>query len=669
LGNTGTGGELTASLNIKITVASVNDAPRIVSPRNVISVNEDSLKSIDLHVDSISSQTIQLVLEASHGLLLCNSAAPANVSLRSPTNSSLIIMGTVDAVNELLRFIEYKSFLHYFGVDQVMVACSPGLAGEFTPSNSTVNIQILPVNDPPKLHIPNHKLATKEDIMLQVPGVQISDNDADKASIMMLLLSTIHGDLSFSAHSQVLITASSQAHEWQLRGSMAAINSALGNLQYTPPSNFHGNDLITLLVDDNGNFGSGGNLSAAASFSVAVTPVNDVPSITVPQQGGFTVQADQDTHLPGFSISDPDLPEFSSLLVRLQTSYGVLRLQQLDNLQIISGDAVKGSKEISFVASLASINSAIATLHILGSKMEKNSPSIDQGGHMMGSNDWQEISITVSDSATDKNETVEISESFWTFVKPVLSLPSIVAPGELLVDVGSEFAFAASLQDFTNREHIDQYVRVAISAENGLVAISSGLVAMMSPRFSKGQGTASSVLEFDASITGANLLLGSMVYTADQSSESDVISIQVDDVASNSAKAISKKISVGFVHPTKEFGISVEQLDGIEDKEVRLGVTIASVASDSAVLKVSFQAQFGFVVIDQVNEKVRLSSWQDTQLIRIRGSEKHNRNEVQIVSVVDGGKHEIQTITVASPSGSKFDTASINIALTRGCHI
>merc|ERR1712032_341303 len=111
-------------------------------------------------------------------------------------------------------------------------------------------------------------------------------------------------------------------------------------------------------------------------------------------------------------------PAIETLLVSLKTKYGVLRLQKHDDLLVVAGDAIAGSEELSFRATLAALNTALATLHFRASENYNH----------LHAGDIQEISVVVSDNSTVPGQTFDTTASCWVFIKPVNDLPSITAP-------------------------------------------------------------------------------------------------------------------------------------------------------------------------------------------------------------------------------------------------
>ncbi|SCB88291.1 hypothetical protein GA0061087_10033, partial [Priestia flexa] len=139
---------------------------------------------------------------------------------------------------------------------------------------STVNITIVPVNDPPT--VPNYTFSTLEDVPLlgAVVGTDVDGNP-----------------LTYTLQTQA--------------SNGVAVVNADGTFTYTPNLNFNGTDVFTVLVSD----GQGG--TAVSTVTINVQPVND-PPVTVDL--AFTINEDNviSNQVPA---SDPegDLLTFSLL--------------------------------------------------------------------------------------------------------------------------------------------------------------------------------------------------------------------------------------------------------------------------------------------------------------------------------------------------------------------
>ena len=132
LGNTGSGGALTASGSIAVTVAAVNDAPVLglpgvqVTPANtplVLSAAQGS--AIQLSDVDVGASSVQVGLSVVHGSLTLATTAGLSFSSGDGTaDASLVFSGTLAAINAALDGLSYTPTLAYEGGDTLSVSTS-----------------------------------------------------------------------------------------------------------------------------------------------------------------------------------------------------------------------------------------------------------------------------------------------------------------------------------------------------------------------------------------------------------------------------------------------------------------------------------------------------------------------------------------------------------------
>ncbi|MBI5523323.1 MAG: hypothetical protein HY910_11900, partial [Desulfarculus sp.] len=118
-------------------------------------------------------------------------------------------------------------------------------------------------------------------------GNQISIADVDAgAGNLTAAVSVSHGALTVAAGSEALITAgANNTATFTLTGTVAQINTALDGLVYTPTSNYNGAESLAIVVHDQGNTGSGGDLSDSETVGITVGSVNlgsETPASNIP---------------------------------------------------------------------------------------------------------------------------------------------------------------------------------------------------------------------------------------------------------------------------------------------------------------------------------------------------------------------------------------------------
>jgi uncharacterized repeat protein (TIGR01451 family) len=153
----------------------------------------------------------------------------------------------------------YTPATNYNGSDSFAYTMTNGNARA---STATVNVTINAVNDPPTF--------TKgaDQTVLEDPGAQsivnwatgISVGPTDEAGQTISFVVTNNNTAMFSVQPAV---------------------SANGTLTYTPAPDANGSVIVTIYAQDNGGAANGGtNVSAAQTFSITVTALNDAPAFT-----------------------------------------------------------------------------------------------------------------------------------------------------------------------------------------------------------------------------------------------------------------------------------------------------------------------------------------------------------------------------------------------------
>ena len=113
-----------------------------------------------------------------------------------------------------------------------------------------------------------------EDIALGTLGVQIADDDAG-AAILEVTINVTNGDVILNTASVTVLSGASSSPTITFEGTVADLNTALANLTYSPTTDFNGIGEVEITVDDRGNTGAGGALTATESLFVEVLPQPD----------------------------------------------------------------------------------------------------------------------------------------------------------------------------------------------------------------------------------------------------------------------------------------------------------------------------------------------------------------------------------------------------------
>ena len=156
-GNTGTGGTLTDSDTVAITVTAANDAPVNVVPGAQTVAEDSNLSITGLSVSDVdaASASITTTLSVLHGTLTVLSAGGAAVA--GSGTATVTLTGTVSQINTTLAAannVVYRGVQDFNGSDTLTVVTSDGgntgTGGTLTDSD-TVAITVTAVNDAPTI--------------------------------------------------------------------------------------------------------------------------------------------------------------------------------------------------------------------------------------------------------------------------------------------------------------------------------------------------------------------------------------------------------------------------------------------------------------------------------------------------------------------------------------
>ena len=160
------------------------------------------------------------------------------------------------------------------------VDLTAGVGGSTVYSADTIALTgtVTPVNDAPQITAGTTALATVKGVAVAVTGLSVSDVDAGPLP-MLVTLTAGHGTLTLASAGWDAVITGNGTDSVTIRATLATINGLLGaanGLLYTA-SAYTGADAIRIVVDDLGNGGAGGPLTATATIGVTVAPPNASP--------------------------------------------------------------------------------------------------------------------------------------------------------------------------------------------------------------------------------------------------------------------------------------------------------------------------------------------------------------------------------------------------------
>ncbi|MGE3313949.1 MAG: Ig-like domain-containing protein [Planctomycetaceae bacterium] len=192
--------------------------------------------------------------------------------------------GTLSGFDSATGRVIYTPAANFSGTDSFTfyVTDSPG-AGEtpLTSEITAITLSITATNDPPSVTVPTSEQVGDSGETIVLNGISISDGDGTEgtfevrlavASGRITIATGLAGVQSISGNGTGAVT---------IRGTQAGINAAFGRgVQYLGATGFFGIDAMTVLVNDLGNGGAGGNLSATASINLRINEVIEGDALT-----------------------------------------------------------------------------------------------------------------------------------------------------------------------------------------------------------------------------------------------------------------------------------------------------------------------------------------------------------------------------------------------------
>ncbi|OSI83469.1 VCBS domain-containing protein [Bradyrhizobium canariense] len=289
-GFTGTGGTLTDTDSININITAVNDGPTNTLPASYTTNEDTSVKLSGLSVTDIDSgaNNITVTLAVASGTI--TAADAGSVTVTGSGTGSIVLTGTVANINTYLATVAnqptYVPVANANGAVSLTMTTSDqgftGTGGTLTDTDS-ININITAVNDAPVNTVPGTQ-EVLHDANLSITGMSISDVDAGGAVNITTNLSVLHGTLTIASAGGALVSGSGTGSV-TLTGTVAQINTTLAaanNVVYKGVANFVGSDTLTVLTNDHGNTGTGGNLTDTDAVTINVESNNPGTLTTSP---------------------------------------------------------------------------------------------------------------------------------------------------------------------------------------------------------------------------------------------------------------------------------------------------------------------------------------------------------------------------------------------------
>ena len=278
-GNTGIGGALAVEDTVTIHVAPTNDAPILLMPSSQ-SVNEDgqlllSGSSIQIFDDASFSDELLVSLLATNATVELGSTSGLTVE---STEDSHTFYGTLTQIATAFDGITVSPNPNFNGDASLSITVNDegaGGQGAFESTTETLDITVISINDIPTLSLPASPTVEEgSTISLSTfNGNPVTFDDIDVGSgEMQITLESSDGILSLGSTSGVTFVEGDGIEDERIvfKATLADGNAALQGMTYSPNPNPTTVGRIFFAVDDQGNSGNGGILSAADTLTINI---------------------------------------------------------------------------------------------------------------------------------------------------------------------------------------------------------------------------------------------------------------------------------------------------------------------------------------------------------------------------------------------------------------
>ncbi|CAM9483715.1 unnamed protein product, partial [Sphacelaria rigidula] len=305
-------------------------------------------------------------------------------------------------------------------VETLSVSTYENNAEEFSTPPSTLLIRVIPVNDPPSLRGPSEILVL-ESRSTVLEGIVMEDMDAHESHGVVQVNVSVgeEGSLVELGTNVGLYVTESLPRSKTFLGSVRNVNSALAGLTYRGPPQFSGGDELLVTVDDRGNTGEGGVLSASLIVPINVRSVNDPPRVTRDSDTFLHGTEDESLWIKGVGVGDADAGN-KSVKLTLEPRYGTITLRT-DGLQL---DFQEGRRQLDARTTI------VGTLEVLNLALQGLLYTPDPDSNALNTDGLASVTIIADDLGFSGGGGAQESEPLTIRIivnavndKPLLDLP------------------------------------------------------------------------------------------------------------------------------------------------------------------------------------------------------------------------------------------------------
>lgn len=300
-------------------------------------VNEDTQAKIPLVLSGFeSSANISVRVSAKFGRVLVSGLdGDGNDDSIAEVGDSLTLPGTQDEINSALESVWYSAPLDWnspgqntFETISVVVDEQESASGgdPYPGVPRTLIVKVAAVNDPPSVRGPPEIIAT-EGVTTAIGEIEVSDvDDQDPVGgfIAEVTVSVPEAGSVVGVGSKLgLYIRESSDESMTFQGSLNNINNALASLTFRGPSEFSGTTELRVDVNDMGNTGDEGAMSASLLVPIYVSSVNNPPRVT--REKGLVLSGfeDEPIKVDGIVVEDQDAGD-GRVRLSVEANYGAV---------------------------------------------------------------------------------------------------------------------------------------------------------------------------------------------------------------------------------------------------------------------------------------------------------------------------------------------------------
>ena len=361
-----------------------------------------------------AADTFTATLSVGNGTLAVG--AHGSASLTGGGTGTVTLSGLLADVNTGLSNVTYTAG-DFEGTDTLTLsATATDGSSTSTVASSSATIAVNAVADKPSVSTPANATTSENASSVALGGMTVTTDGStsDNADTFSATLSVGNGTLAVGAHGSASLTGGGTGLV-TLSGTLSDVNTGLGNVSYTPTSEFEGTD--TLSFSATATDGSSTSTVASSSASITVNGVADAPAAGAPASASTNENTPVTitTITAGTASGDGD----DALSMSLNAAFGTLSFVNGGANLTITSNGSNGT--LAFSGSQSNISTALASgvTYTPNSEFESipyttrdDTPTFSNT-QLTGINDSGQI-VGISNSGVNTGRGVLYSGGFWT---------------------------------------------------------------------------------------------------------------------------------------------------------------------------------------------------------------------------------------------------------------